>query len=102
MALTVTAINDAPVAQDQSAVMDERTVLLGTIVATDVDSSALTYRVVTTTARGVLTVDPGGEDRTLRLVIHAGAGVGGDSHLDPIPVLVRDGVLSMAVPQEVA
>ena len=35
-------------------------------------------------------------------VIHAGAGVGGDSHLDPIPVLVRDGVLSMAVPQEVA
>lgn len=35
-------------------------------------------------------------------VVHAGAGVGGDSHLDPIPVLVRDGVLSMAVPQEVA
>jgi Fe-S cluster biogenesis protein NfuA/nitrite reductase/ring-hydroxylating ferredoxin subunit len=35
-------------------------------------------------------------------VIHAGAGVGGDSHLDPIPVLVRNGVLSMAVPQEVA
>jgi Fe-S cluster biogenesis protein NfuA/nitrite reductase/ring-hydroxylating ferredoxin subunit len=35
-------------------------------------------------------------------VVHAGAGVGGDSHLDPIPVLVRDGVLSMAVPQGVA
>jgi Fe-S cluster biogenesis protein NfuA/nitrite reductase/ring-hydroxylating ferredoxin subunit len=35
-------------------------------------------------------------------VVHAGAGVGGDSHLEPIPVLVRDGVLSMAVPQEVA
>jgi len=35
-------------------------------------------------------------------VVHAGAGVGGDSHLDPIPVLVHDGVLSMAVPQEVA
>jgi Fe-S cluster biogenesis protein NfuA/nitrite reductase/ring-hydroxylating ferredoxin subunit len=35
-------------------------------------------------------------------VVHAGAGVGGDNHLDPIPVLVRDGVLSMAVPQEVA
>jgi Fe-S cluster biogenesis protein NfuA/nitrite reductase/ring-hydroxylating ferredoxin subunit len=34
--------------------------------------------------------------------VHAGAGVGGDSHLDPIPVLVRDGVLSMAVPEEVA
>jgi Fe-S cluster biogenesis protein NfuA/nitrite reductase/ring-hydroxylating ferredoxin subunit len=35
-------------------------------------------------------------------VVHAGAGVGGDGHLDPIPLLVRDGVLSMAVPQEVA
>ena len=34
--------------------------------------------------------------------VHAGAGVGGDSHLDPLPVLVRDGVLSMAVPEEVA
>jgi Fe-S cluster biogenesis protein NfuA/nitrite reductase/ring-hydroxylating ferredoxin subunit len=34
--------------------------------------------------------------------VHAGAGVGGDSHLEPIPVLVRDGVLSMAVPQGVA
>jgi Fe-S cluster biogenesis protein NfuA/nitrite reductase/ring-hydroxylating ferredoxin subunit len=35
-------------------------------------------------------------------VVHAGAGVGGDGHLEPIPVLVRDGVLSMAVAQEVA
>jgi Fe-S cluster biogenesis protein NfuA/nitrite reductase/ring-hydroxylating ferredoxin subunit len=34
--------------------------------------------------------------------VHAGAGVGGDSHLEPIPVLVRNGVLSMAVPEEVA
>ena len=32
-------------------------------------------------------------------VVHAGSGVNGDSaaHMDPIPVLVRDGVLSMAV-----
>lgn len=34
--------------------------------------------------------------------VHAGAGIGGDGYLDPVPVLVRDGVLSMAVPQEVA
>jgi Fe-S cluster biogenesis protein NfuA/nitrite reductase/ring-hydroxylating ferredoxin subunit len=34
--------------------------------------------------------------------VHAGAGVGGDSHLEPLPVLMRDGVLSMAVPEEVA
>lgn len=35
-------------------------------------------------------------------VVRAGEGVGGDSHLEPIPVLMRDGVLSMAIPQEVA
>lgn len=34
--------------------------------------------------------------------VHAGAGVGGDSHLEPLPVLLRDGVLSMSVPEEVA
>jgi Fe-S cluster biogenesis protein NfuA/nitrite reductase/ring-hydroxylating ferredoxin subunit len=35
-------------------------------------------------------------------VVRAGSGVGGgDSHLEPIPVLMRDGVLSMAVPQGV-
>ncbi|MFG1929794.1 NifU family protein [Mycobacterium sp. NPDC048908] len=34
--------------------------------------------------------------------VHAGAGVGGDSHLEPLPLLVRDGTLSMAVPEEVA
>jgi predicted Zn finger-like uncharacterized protein len=37
-------------------------------------------------------------------VVHAGSGVNGGSavHLDPIPVLVRDGVLSMAVAEAVA
>lgn len=35
-------------------------------------------------------------------VVRAGAGIGGDGYLEPVPVLVRDGVLSMAVPQEVA
>ena len=34
--------------------------------------------------------------------VHAGAGVGGDSHLEPLPMLVRDGVLSMAIPEEAA
>ncbi|MBO0879484.1 MAG: NifU family protein [Mycobacterium sp.] len=35
-------------------------------------------------------------------VVHAGAGLddGTDCHLDPIPLLVRDGVLSIAVPAE--
>jgi Fe-S cluster biogenesis protein NfuA/nitrite reductase/ring-hydroxylating ferredoxin subunit len=35
-------------------------------------------------------------------VVHAGVGVGGDGHLEPIPVLLRAGVLSMALPQGVA
>jgi Fe-S cluster biogenesis protein NfuA/nitrite reductase/ring-hydroxylating ferredoxin subunit len=35
-------------------------------------------------------------------VVHAGAGVDGTVHLDPIPLLVRDGVLSMAVAETVA
>ena len=35
-------------------------------------------------------------------VVHAGAGLddGAQRHLDPIPLLVRDGVLSLAVPAE--
>jgi Fe-S cluster biogenesis protein NfuA/nitrite reductase/ring-hydroxylating ferredoxin subunit len=35
-------------------------------------------------------------------VVHAGAGLddGTDRHLDPIPLLVRDGVLSIAIPAE--
>jgi Fe-S cluster biogenesis protein NfuA/nitrite reductase/ring-hydroxylating ferredoxin subunit len=35
-------------------------------------------------------------------VVHAGAGIGSDSHLQPMPLLMRDGVLSMAVADEVA
>lgn len=35
-------------------------------------------------------------------VVHAGAGLDGTGHLEPIPLLVRDGVLSMAMPEAVA
>jgi Fe-S cluster biogenesis protein NfuA/nitrite reductase/ring-hydroxylating ferredoxin subunit len=35
-------------------------------------------------------------------VVHAGASIAGNSHLEPIPVLVRDGVLSMAVAEAMA
>jgi Fe-S cluster biogenesis protein NfuA/nitrite reductase/ring-hydroxylating ferredoxin subunit len=52
----------------------------------------------------------GGRDPVLRCprchshfdVVHAGAGLddGPDRHLEPIPLLVRDGVLSLAVPAE--
>jgi nitrite reductase/ring-hydroxylating ferredoxin subunit len=33
-------------------------------------------------------------------VVHAGAGLDGSDHLEPIPMLVRNGVLSMAVAVE--
>ena len=52
----------------------------------------------------------GGRDPVLRCprchahfdVVHAGAGLddGAERHLDPIPLLLRDGVLSIAVPAE--
>jgi Fe-S cluster biogenesis protein NfuA/nitrite reductase/ring-hydroxylating ferredoxin subunit len=35
-------------------------------------------------------------------VVHAGAGLDGTGHLEPIPLLVREGVLSMAVVEAVA
>jgi Fe-S cluster biogenesis protein NfuA/nitrite reductase/ring-hydroxylating ferredoxin subunit len=35
-------------------------------------------------------------------VVHAGAQLDGDLHLEPIPVLLRNGVLSMALAEEVA
>jgi Fe-S cluster biogenesis protein NfuA/nitrite reductase/ring-hydroxylating ferredoxin subunit len=35
-------------------------------------------------------------------VVHAGAQIDGEQHLEPIPVLLRKGVLSMAVAEEVA
>ena len=60
VSLTVTAVDDAPVAQDQSAVIDQRTVLLGTLVASDVDSASLTFSVVTAAAYGALVVDANG------------------------------------------
>ena len=60
MSLTVTAVDDAPVAQDQSAAIDERTVLQGTLVATDVDSTSLSFVVVTGAAHGALVVDLAG------------------------------------------
>jgi Fe-S cluster biogenesis protein NfuA/nitrite reductase/ring-hydroxylating ferredoxin subunit len=35
-------------------------------------------------------------------VVRAGVGIDGPAHLDPLPLLIRDGVLSMAVAEEVA
>src|SRR5207249_1838873 len=44
--LTITAVNDAPVAQDTSATTNEDTALSITLLATDVDGDSLSYSIV--------------------------------------------------------
>src|SRR5439155_1828217 len=74
ISITVTAVNDAPAAQNGTLTTAEDTPATGTLVATDIDSPSLTYSVVTTTAaaRGTVTITndstgdysytPGGND----------------------------------------
>src|SRR5262249_49685196 len=53
--ITVTAVNDAPVASNGSGTIDEDTVLTGAVSATDVDSASLTFAVVANPSHGTLT-----------------------------------------------
>jgi VCBS repeat-containing protein len=53
--ITVTPVNDAPVASDQAVTTDEDTVTAITLAATDVDETALTFTIVTAPAHGTLT-----------------------------------------------
>ena len=53
--ITVTAVNDAPVAQDQPVTTDEDTAVEITLAATDVDGDALTYALATAPTNGTLT-----------------------------------------------
>lgn len=55
--ITVTPVNDAPVADDQTLTVAEDTVLTGTLTATDVDSTVLTFAQGTAPAHGTLTID---------------------------------------------
>ncbi|MCK6472077.1 MAG: Ig-like domain-containing protein [Planctomycetes bacterium] len=52
--LTVTAVNDAPVANNQSVSTAEDTAKAITLTASDVEGSALTYSIVTNPANGTL------------------------------------------------
>ena len=54
VSLTVTAVNDAPVASDGSATTDEDTAVAITLAGTDIDSDTLTYTVVTGPTHGTL------------------------------------------------
>ena len=58
--LTVTAVNDAPVAQNGSANGNEDTPINGTLVATDVESLTLTYVLGTQAANGTVVVNTDG------------------------------------------
>ncbi|WP_346842270.1 retention module-containing protein [Metapseudomonas otitidis] len=56
--VTVKPVNDAPVAPNSTASVDEDGTLTSRIPATDVDGDRLTYTVKTGTANGTLTLDP--------------------------------------------
>ena len=58
--LTITAVNDAPVAQDGSASGNEDAPVNGTVFATDVDSPNLTYSLGTQAAHGIVVVNADG------------------------------------------
>jgi VCBS repeat-containing protein len=58
--LTVNPVNDAPVAVAGSRSATEDTVATGTLTATDVDSNALTYSVVTQPVKGTVTLGANG------------------------------------------
>ncbi len=58
--ITVTPVNDAPVAADGSDSVDEDTVLTGSVSATDVDLDTLTYTVDTNVTNGVLVLNTDG------------------------------------------
>ncbi len=59
VSITVTAVNDPPVAQNQSATTEEDTPKEITLVATDVDSTTLTYSIVAQPTHGSLSVVAG-------------------------------------------
>jgi VCBS repeat-containing protein len=60
VSLTVTPVNDAPVASNASATTAEDTMLTGNVAATDVDGDALTYSVVSGPAHGTLNLHADG------------------------------------------
>lgn len=55
--ITVSPVNDAPIATDGSLTTDEDTAATGTLAATDIDSATLTFSLVdTTNAHGTVTI----------------------------------------------
>ncbi|GEP43499.1 Ig-like domain-containing protein [Brevifollis gellanilyticus] len=89
VSITVTPVNDAPVAANQSLVYVNGTPLFLPFAATDVDGDALTYRVVTPPTKGQVTALPRGTSFDLAYLPNAGgsgddtvAFVANDGHVD--------------------
>src|SRR5262245_64615382 len=59
-AITVNAVNDAPVANNGSASTNEDTTFNGNATATDVDGDSLTFSLVAGPAHGTLTLNSNG------------------------------------------
>ncbi len=55
--ITITAVNDAPVAASQTVSTVANTTLSGTVAATDADANTLTFSTTTNTLNGTLTLD---------------------------------------------
>jgi len=60
VSLTVTSVNDAPIANAASAVTAEDTVVAGTLSASDIEGSTLTFTQVTGPAHGTLVLNTDG------------------------------------------
>jgi uncharacterized delta-60 repeat protein len=60
VSITVTAVNDAPVATAASITTNEDTTKSGTLTATDIDSTSLTYSKVANPSNGTVTVNSNG------------------------------------------
>jgi uncharacterized delta-60 repeat protein len=60
VSITVTPVNDAPLAAASSRTATEDTPLSGSVTATDIEASPLTYSAVTQPAHGTLTLNPNG------------------------------------------
>jgi hypothetical protein len=58
VSITVTAVNDAPLADNQSVTTDEDTPLAITLTGSDIDSGSLTYSIVSIPSYGTLSGTP--------------------------------------------
>ena len=54
VAIAVTSVNDAPVANGQSVITNEDTTAAVVLSATDIDSQSLSFRIVTNPSKGTL------------------------------------------------